>query len=164
MGALLNQALCSQKLAESVEENQAKNWEDLVRVCTLLIQRHFEEQRPEGTRISVPETTAMIIPALKSATASADSAAWATKAHYRRALAREKLCYVADAVRDLEVAHRLAPDDSEVSKRLALLRQRQQRVELQPKAMFKDVLQRERDECEREAAKAALEEKKRRKE
>lgn len=167
--SLLNQALCSQRLAEAASEEAtqaAPHWEDAVRVSSLLLERHLAAtddaasyDAAEGT-----ETMAALAAAVRSASASAGTATWAAKAYFRRGLARAQLHYLTDAVADLEAAHRIAPTDAEVAARLSALRRRQQQVELEPSKMFAGIFERERDEREREAAEAVLTDKRRRRE
>eukprot|EP00928_Gymnodinium_smaydae_P074931 TRINITY_DN57948_c0_g1_i1.p1 TRINITY_DN57948_c0_g1~~TRINITY_DN57948_c0_g1_i1.p1 ORF type:complete len:431 (+),score=64.70 TRINITY_DN57948_c0_g1_i1:27-1319(+) len=174
---LLNQALCSQKLASEDEDHTTKHWEDVVRVCTRLLERHLDAaSKPEGKSVqshpvgdedsntasptSMPELAA----AIRAASSKESPAAWAVKALYRRATAREHLSSISDAVLDLVAAQKYAPEDVDVARLLTTLRERQRRIDLKPAKMYAGILERERDERESEAALKTLEEKRRRRE
>lgn len=159
--ALLNQALCSQRLAERALEDAAGG---VVRVCTILLQRHSDGGRPGLAGPAVPTDTSGIVPALRAASAQAGFAQWAAKAHFRRGVARERLCYLGDALADYEAAACLAPADPAILRAAEAVRRRRQRVELRPDAMFKSILEREQDERRREEEAALAEEKRRRRE
>eukprot|EP00811_Abedinium_folium_P014498 NODE_2349_length_2230_cov_4.407513.p1 GENE.NODE_2349_length_2230_cov_4.407513~~NODE_2349_length_2230_cov_4.407513.p1 ORF type:complete len:520 (-),score=156.74 NODE_2349_length_2230_cov_4.407513:153-1712(-) len=165
--SLLNQALCSQKLAERAHEEESRqtaHWKDVIQVCTLLLERHTGA--PEGAIVEVPENITAIKVAFRAIAASdaveTGPPQWLAKTYFRRAVARDNLSYLTDALADLVEAQRVAPADAEISKRLVATRRRQREVELQPSRMFADILGRERDDCEREEAARILAEKKRR--
>mmetsp|Transcript_93039 Transcript_93039/g.282333 ORF Transcript_93039/g.282333 Transcript_93039/m.282333 type:complete len:249 (+) Transcript_93039:32-778(+) len=167
--SLLNQALCAQKLAESAEMPAAQtHWEEVVRVCSLLLRRHLGEGVAEAEReapeLEAPENTSMLAAALRAVSRTVGFERWAAKAHFRRGLARERLSYISDAVADFAAAQHFEPADAAISSRLDALRQRQSQVELRPARMFNGILDREREVREGEEAVAALEEKRQRRE
>mmetsp|Transcript_150382 Transcript_150382/g.481277 ORF Transcript_150382/g.481277 Transcript_150382/m.481277 type:complete len:332 (+) Transcript_150382:2678-3673(+) len=175
--ALLNQALCSLRLGEEAQAQEqqhggAEHWQDVVRVCTLLLERHLgarsaaspSEEGVGPWQQQTPTDTSMISACLQAASGAAGPATWAAKAFFRRATAREHLGYVSDAVGDLSAARRLAPGDAGVAEKLEALRRRQRQSELKPSAMFAGILERELAEREREEQARSLQEKKRRRE
>ncbi|CAK0833382.1 unnamed protein product [Prorocentrum cordatum] len=92
--SLLNQALCSQKLAEGAEElaERQGHWADVVRVCSTLLRRHSQgaEAAEAEHRQEAGGDLAAVAAAIRAA--SADSVNdWAAKAYFRRGLAREGL-------------------------------------------------------------------------
>lgn len=82
--------------------------------------------------------------------------AWQAKALYRRALALERLQHLTEALSDLEEALKLEPGDQAIQRQLRQLRARQRQAELRPEKMFKGILERERQEREKEAGQVAL--------
>eukprot|EP00927_Polykrikos_kofoidii_P054281 TRINITY_DN48719_c0_g1_i1.p1 TRINITY_DN48719_c0_g1~~TRINITY_DN48719_c0_g1_i1.p1 ORF type:complete len:1480 (-),score=308.56 TRINITY_DN48719_c0_g1_i1:102-4541(-) len=189
--SLLNQALCAQKLAEAprddAEPNQsAKQWEDVVRVCSLLLDRHLgapvlqcgQQEAKQGPHaadkvldeLAEPprEIKADSFPTLaaawRSISATDGQAQWVTKAYFRRASARRYLNDITDAVDDLIAAQRFAPNDPQVEKLLSELQTRQKKVDLKPEKMFTGILERANADRDREDAAKALAEKKRRRE
>ena len=80
--ALLNQALCSQRLGQAAEEGQGEaHWQDAARVCSLLLERHLAGAGGSEAARPSPATTAEVVEALRAASGGADCfPQWAAKA------------------------------------------------------------------------------------
>eukprot|EP00929_Paragymnodinium_shiwhaense_P093084 TRINITY_DN53138_c0_g2_i1.p1 TRINITY_DN53138_c0_g2~~TRINITY_DN53138_c0_g2_i1.p1 ORF type:complete len:444 (-),score=145.36 TRINITY_DN53138_c0_g2_i1:133-1464(-) len=177
---LLNEALCAQRLAEhaSMEEEPrraAGYWDEVVRVCSLLVDRHLIVSDGGAAAMScslsgaggegdaAPGNMVELAAAIRSLS-SASAAQWASKAFFRRAAARAQLQSLSDAIADLQASERLKPGDTEVRKLLEALQKRQQKVELKPQRMFAGLFEREQAEREKEEQAKVLEEKRRKRE
>lgn len=183
--SLLNQALCSLRLAEAADLDDKKQalFEEAKRASTCIIQRHCPELK-DGDDVDVattiaalerstcgkempmlavsPANTSEILTALRAVSAAADPSVWVSKAFFRRGLAQSHLNSLTDAMSDLTVAHKLAPRDKDVSTHLERVKRLQRKTELHPAKMFVSILDRERAAREAEEAHAALEAKKKR--
>lgn len=161
--SLLNQALCSLRLGEAaLEERAPEHFLEALAVSTRLIERYFCDE--EALAATDPPANTSALPAVLRAAGRAAGCAWAAKAFFRRAVAREQLGYLTDALADLARARTLAPGDGEVVRRLEALRRRQRGTQLAPAAMFAGIFERERAAREQEEQQQALEEKRRRRE